>query len=378
MLTRSRTQHLHDGAAKGFDLAADHIATGAADGRIRLLTVDGEHVAEAAAHDDIINAVAVSPGGHLASAGRDRRVRLWLPGERRTYTIGEHDHWVMGVAWSGDGMRVASCSEDGTVAVWEPDGAAVLSIDLGYPVNDVSWQGDLIAAAGGDRSLYLLRPDGEVVRSIPGATQLLWATALSPDGSRVAWTGRDRMLSIADVTGSEPIVVPAHDDQIWDVAWDGAGERIVTASADGTAAVWDAAGRALERVEVGPWVRGARLRDQTLLVTTEEGDLITFEDDGRPLPPPASVVVPNPPPACSHWEPQVEETSKRRCEECGSPDELRLCVTCGHVGCCESQLAHGTKHWLETGHPNTIPTPAGDFAWKWCYADDMYVKKVEG
>ena len=56
-------------------------------------------------------------------------------------------------------------------------------------------------------------------------------------------------------------------------------------------------------------------------------------------------------------------------------EEARLCVTCGYVGCCESQLAHGTKHWLETGHPNTIPVPVREFGWRWCYADDMYVKR---
>jgi uncharacterized UBP type Zn finger protein len=93
-------------------------------------------------------------------------------------------------------------------------------------------------------------------------------------------------------------------------------------------------------------------------------------------PPPRVIEIPETPASCPHWDPQVEETSKDRCEECGSTEELRLCVTCGHVGCCESQLAHGTKHWVESGHPNTTPAAPGPLRWKWCYQDDMYVKRV--
>ncbi|MCH7670440.1 MAG: UBP-type zinc finger domain-containing protein [Acidobacteria bacterium] len=48
-----------------------------------------------------------------------------------------------------------------------------------------------------------------------------------------------------------------------------------------------------------------------------------------------------------------------------SSHEGRLCVTCGHLGCSESQLTHGTKHWLESGHPNTPMNPDG-FTQKRC------------
>tara|TARA_B110001454_G_scaffold192426_1_gene192708 strand:+ start:160 stop:417 length:258 start_codon:yes stop_codon:yes gene_type:complete len=50
---------------------------------------------------------------------------------------------------------------------------------------------------------------------------------------------------------------------------------------------------------------------------------------------------------------------------------LRMCLTCGHVGCCDSSIGkHATKHFEKTGHPvmKTIP----ENIWKWCYIHEEY------
>jgi uncharacterized UBP type Zn finger protein len=61
------------------------------------------------------------------------------------------------------------------------------------------------------------------------------------------------------------------------------------------------------------------------------------------------------------------------CEDClRSGDRwvhLRLCMTCGHVGCCDSSLNHhATAHFRETGHPIVRSYEPGE-DWWWCYAD---------
>lgn len=64
------------------------------------------------------------------------------------------------------------------------------------------------------------------------------------------------------------------------------------------------------------------------------------------------------------------------CEEClktGSKwVHLRLCRTCGHVGCCDdSPNRHATKHFHATGHPiiEGYDPPEG---WIWCYVDEVF------
>src|ERR1700746_3925598 len=81
---------------------------------------------------------------------------------------------------------------------------------------------------------------------------------------------------------------------------------------------------------------------------------------------------------CSH-EKAIREVrpSARGCEEClkiGSKwVHLRLCRTCGHVGCCDdSPHRHATQHLQTHSHhiPRGYDPPEG---WGWCYVDDAWL-----
>jgi uncharacterized UBP type Zn finger protein len=65
------------------------------------------------------------------------------------------------------------------------------------------------------------------------------------------------------------------------------------------------------------------------------------------------------------------------CEEClqtGSPwVHLRLCLTCGHVGCCDdSPNKHARAHAHLIGHPIIQSYEPGE-DWRWCYVDEAFV-----
>lgn len=74
---------------------------------------------------------------------------------------------------------------------------------------------------------------------------------------------------------------------------------------------------------------------------------------------------------------RVVTPSALGCEEClkiGSAwAHLRLCRTCGHVGCCDSSPnKHATRHFRATGHPiiEGYDPPEG---WGWCYVDEVFL-----
>jgi hypothetical protein len=53
-------------------------------------------------------------------------------------------------------------------------------------------------------------------------------------------------------------------------------------------------------------------------------------------------------------------------------NELRVCLACGHVGCCEdSAHAHAFRHFKESGHPLIASLERGE-SWGWCYVDRHY------
>jgi len=63
------------------------------------------------------------------------------------------------------------------------------------------------------------------------------------------------------------------------------------------------------------------------------------------------------------------------CEDClrigGEWVHLRLCLTCGHVGCCdESPNRHATAHFRSSGHP-VIRSFEPDESWIWCFVDQL-------
>lgn len=75
---------------------------------------------------------------------------------------------------------------------------------------------------------------------------------------------------------------------------------------------------------------------------------------------------------CEHIPNERAAPSGACCEECGSTFNLRLCATCGHVGCCESQAGHARAHALGTGHPVIFQMPATS-GFIWCYVEREYV-----
>ena len=82
-------------------------------------------------------------------------------------------------------------------------------------------------------------------------------------------------------------------------------------------------------------------------------------------------------PRCEHFDAIRDVQPRTRgCEGClaiGAPwTELRVCLTCGHVGCCEdSRHAHALQHFNATGHPMIASLERGQ-KWGWCYVDKRY------
>ena len=65
------------------------------------------------------------------------------------------------------------------------------------------------------------------------------------------------------------------------------------------------------------------------------------------------------------------------CEDClrsgGKWLHLRICLTCGHVGCCDSSAnRHARAHAVRLSHPVVRSFEPGD-DWRWCYVDETYV-----
>jgi uncharacterized UBP type Zn finger protein len=84
--------------------------------------------------------------------------------------------------------------------------------------------------------------------------------------------------------------------------------------------------------------------------------------------------------ACPHVAELPEEpapTTPDGCEECLRDGtrwvHLRECLSCGHVGCCDSSpMRHATAHFHATTHPVMKSFQPGE-DWRWCFVDQTLV-----
>jgi uncharacterized UBP type Zn finger protein len=85
---------------------------------------------------------------------------------------------------------------------------------------------------------------------------------------------------------------------------------------------------------------------------------------------------------CVHFQGIANrEGNTEGCEEClrtgDSWVHLRVCLACGHVGCCDqSKNKHATQHFHTTGHPVMRSGEPGE-TWGWCYVDRLFKDPVQ-
>ena len=85
---------------------------------------------------------------------------------------------------------------------------------------------------------------------------------------------------------------------------------------------------------------------------------------------------------CTHLDHvKTTSTASHECEECVKMGDswvhLRMCLECGHVGCCDSSKnKHATRHFHHSRHPLMRSIEPGE-SWVWCYVDQAEVGEVD-
>ena len=76
---------------------------------------------------------------------------------------------------------------------------------------------------------------------------------------------------------------------------------------------------------------------------------------------------------CPHISSTEAGPQSDTCAECGAPGPIRVCLSCGHVGCCDSTNGHATAHAKATNHPIIRSLPLSHHSFTWCYDCQAYL-----
>ncbi len=208
-----------------------------------------------------IYTVAWSPDGlYLASAGVGKNVFVWnaITGKTRALYEGHYGlmNHVFAVAWSPDGKSIASaCSSaswDKTIHIWEINNSKTVkrlnanynSIDPNFSISTLDWSpdGKRIAAVCGNKAIRIWDSENtQLLATHHINAGYIYRLVWSPDGKRIAIACENKRAQIWDVTGGQAILTYyGHTDSVRYIAWSPDGTRIATASNDKTAQVWNA------------------------------------------------------------------------------------------------------------------------------------------
>ena len=190
------------------------IALGGPQKMLRIFdATDGSLLFDLKKHTDWIYSVAFSPDGVLvASADRSGGLCVWEADTGRLYLdLTGHKGAVNSISWRDDSNVLASASSDGTVKLWDMvSGKAIKSINVnGGPVMSVCFdhKGQLVTASN-DGKARLWDAAGKQIKEMPKMSDVALEVGITHDSSRVVhgdWNGEVKITLISDTAKSMPI-----------------------------------------------------------------------------------------------------------------------------------------------------------------------------
>lgn len=244
--------------------------------------VTGEPGPPFTGHDGpVYSAAFSSTGDAVVTGGYDKRVLIWRQSDVRPYdftkltsnsgsvvpppkfkSLDGHDGPVRTVAFSKDGSRIISGSQDNTIRLWDAEGGQLLKSFRGHDgaVRTVAFaESDRVILSGShDNSIRKWNiSEYEEIRVLQGQVleghvDAILSAGFSPDGERIVTASRDRTARTWETFTGQPLQVFAegHSFLATSAAFFPGGKLLATGAVDNTVRIWDVdSGTQLVRLE---------------------------------------------------------------------------------------------------------------------------------
>jgi len=199
-----------------------------------------------AQHSDAVGSVAFSPDGlMLASGSKDKTIQIWdLATGKSIRTFPGDSATIWSVAFDAKGTKLATGTGFWRVMLWDlKTGQVTRSLDHTASVWSVAFSpdGQVVASGSGDKTTKISdATTGSLIYNLPDHTDFVYSVAFTPDGKSLVSASKDKKITIVDVeTGKLLKTLEGHGDQVRSVAVSPDGKTIVSGSYDESIKIWN-------------------------------------------------------------------------------------------------------------------------------------------
>jgi len=240
-------------------------------------------------HTDNVYALAFSTDGLiLASGANDKTIRLWRVSDGNQLKVLEgHTGKISSLAFSHDSHILVSGAGDGTVRLWQvPDGILLRTLEASSRSIQsvaIATDGKILASGSSDGAIKIWRTsDGSLLQTIAASIGSVNTVVFSPDEQFLASGSNDNIVRIWRLSDGKLIKsLNGHTGGINNIAYSPDGKYIASASSDGTVRLWIVADGSLVKVlegHTGSVLNIAFLEgEQTLVSGSEDGTILFWQ-----------------------------------------------------------------------------------------------------
>jgi WD40 repeat protein/tetratricopeptide (TPR) repeat protein len=288
------------------DPAGKNLVTTSNDGTAKLWDIDtGSPIRSFLGHKGRVGAAVFTRDGERIVTGSDTIRVFDVDTAALVKTLDGHTGEVASLAVSPDGARLASTAFDGTCRIWDLEtGTELRQIAEPRRCFGVAWSGDgdKIAAGCEDGSVYVVNPaTGQKTGELRAHASAIDAILFSPDGKTLVTSSDDHTIGVLN---SVPLSVlrhlTGHEDEVWAIALATDGQTLVSGGKDGTLRLWNlytGAQNDIYQTKLEPILKLVFLPDGKRFIAAHAGSAASLFTLREPswLPPLVTAPMPRPP-----------------------------------------------------------------------------------
>ncbi len=229
------------------------VVIGYSDGSVTLWNRESKNTSSLNGGLGTIRGLAFSPDGKFIVTGGSSGITFWEKNGKNIATIETNQGGIYSLAFSPDGNRIITGGSDGSIKLWDKAGKSIVALnidEMGIASIAFSPDSNHIAVGKNNGIAQIWHKEGNLITTLKSNQGRVSRVIFSPDGSRISTTeysgataAMSSITKIWDMTGNSLVTITSDQHNVSSLAFSPDESRIDTGGNDGSTKLWDKEGK---------------------------------------------------------------------------------------------------------------------------------------